>query len=121
MKTFKEHFEEVDEALTQAQRQKAKANFRKNKSKIARGRKKAEKKLATKDQLVKRSQKQAREILTKRILKDKSKNDLSFAQRQGLEKKLDSKKAVISKIAKKLLPKVKKADVEKKKNKGKSE
>lgn len=104
--------DDMEEALTAVQRQKAKANFRKNRAKIALGKKKAEKKMASPEKLKARAQKKAREILLKRMLKDKDKGDLSFAARQGIEKKLDTKKAVISKIAKKLLPQVRKAEKE---------
>ena len=109
MKSFKE----FEEAMTAAQRQKAKATFRKNKAKIALGRKKASKKLASKEKLQGRAEKQARNILIKKILKDKSKGDLSFAARAAIEKKLAKKKGAIKKIAKKLLPKVKQADRQK--------
>ena len=115
MKSFKE----FEEAMTAQQRQKAKATFRKNKAKIMLGRKKAAKKLATKDQLQGRAEKQARDILFKKLVKDKGKSDLSFAQRAAIEDKLKKKKGAIKKIAKKLLPKIKAADREKlKKNKG---
>jgi len=108
MKSFKE----FEEAMTAAQRQKAKANFRKNKAKIAIGRKKAAKKAASPEKLKSRAEKQAREILLKKILKGKDKSELSFAARAGIEKKLAKKKGAIKKIAKKLLPKVKMADKE---------
>ena len=52
--------------------------------------------------------------------KNKSKNDLSFAARGELEKKVAKKSAAIKKIAKKLLPMVKKADRAKMKNKNKT-
>lgn len=104
---------EIEEALTIAQRQKMKAVFRKNKAKIALGRKKAQKKLASPEKLKARAEKQARNILLKKITKDKDKADLSFGQRQSIEKQLEKKKAAIQKIAKKLLPQVRKADREK--------
>ena len=107
----------VGEAATMAQRQKMKAAFRKNKAKIALGRKKAARKLADKETLKKRAEKQARNILVKKLTKDKSKDELSYGQRQSIEKQLDKKKAAIKKIAKKLLPKVKQADREKLKKK----
>jgi len=96
------------------QRQKAKQTFRKNKAKIALGKKKAAKKIASPEQLQKRADKAARNILIKKITKDKDKSDLSFAQRSNIEKQLDKKKAAIKKIAKKLLPKLRIADREKK-------
>ena len=71
------------------------------------------------DKLKKRANKQARELLLKKLTKGKGKGDLSMKRRAELEKKLDKKKAVIQKIAKKLLPKVRKAEIAKKKG-GKS-
>lgn len=109
MKSFKE-FHQTDEAMSMATRMKMKAAFRKNKAKIALGRKKAAKKLASPEQLKKRAEKQARNLIIKKILKDKGKADLSFAARSDLEKKVAKKKGKIMKLAKKLLPQVKKAD-----------
>lgn len=118
MYSFKDYLVEtdgdVDEAMTNMQRQKAKQTFRKNKAKIALGKKKAAKKIASPEQLQKRADKAARNILIKKITKDKDKSDLSFAQRSNIEKQLDKKKAAIKKIAKKLLPKLRIADREKK-------
>ena len=88
-------------------------------NKIKIGKKKAAKKIASMDKLKKRANKQARELLLKKLTKGKGKGDLSMARRAELEKKLDKKKAVIQKIAKKLLPKVRKAEIAKKKG-GKS-
>jgi|TARA_B110000908_G_scaffold35531_1_gene42596 hypothetical protein len=116
MKSFKE-FTDANEALTLSQRQKRKAVFRKNKAKIMIARKKAAKKLASPEQLKDRAVKQARNLIVKKILKNKTKDDLSMSARGELEKKVDKKKAAIKKIAKKLLPMVKKADRAKIKNK----
>lgn len=119
MKSFKE-FNDANEALTISQRQKRKASFRKNKAKIMIARKKAAKKMASPEKLKSRAEKQARNLIIKKILKNKSKNDLSFAARVDLEKKVAKKSAAIKKIAKKLLPMVKKADRAKMKNKNKT-
>jgi hypothetical protein len=119
MKSFKE-FTDANEALTLSQRQKRKAVFRKNKAKIMIARKKAAKKLASPEQLKDRAVKQARNLIVKKILKNKTKDDLSMSARGELEKKVDKKKAAIKKIAKKLLPMVKKADRAKIKNKNKT-
>ena len=116
MKSFKE-FTDANEALTLSQRQKRKAVFRKNKAKIMIARKKAAKKLASPEQLKDRAVKQARNLIVKKILKNKTTDDLSMSARGELEKKVDKKKAAIKKIAKKLLPMVKKADRAKIKNK----
>lgn len=109
MKSFKE-FHQTDEALSMATRMKMKAAFRKNKAKIAIGRKKAAKKLASPEKLKSRAVKQARNLVIKKILKGRDKSELSFAARGDLEKKVSKKKGKIMKLAKKLLPAVKKAD-----------
>ena len=72
--------------------------------------KKAAKKLASPEKLKARATVAARNLIIKKILKNKSKADLSFAARTELEKKVKKKSAAIKKIAKKLLPQVKKAD-----------
>jgi len=112
MQSFKEYIE-FDEAMTTATRMKMKAAFRKNKAKIALGRKKAAKKLASPEKLKARATKQARNVLIKKLLKNKDKKQLSYAERQALEIKMAKKQGAIMKIAKKLLPAVKKADREK--------
>ena len=109
MLTFRE-FSYTDEAVTMATRMKMKAAARKNKAKIALGKKKASKKLASKEQLKKRAVNKARGMLIKKMLKGKSKSDLSYAARGELEKKLKKKKSKILAMAKKLLPAVKQAD-----------
>ena len=106
MKSFKE-FTSADEAVTMATRMKMKAAMRKNKAKIKLGRKKAAKKLASPEKLKKRSRKQAREVIIKKLLKDKKKSDLSYAARQDLEKRVAKKQGAVLKIAKRLLPKLK--------------
>lgn len=117
MKTFKEHNAELSEesadfseAMSLQHRMKMKAAFRKNKAKIMLGRKKAAKKLASPDKLKKRAEKAARQILIKKILKQRNKDDLSFAGRASIEKQLSKKKGAIKKIAKKLLPQIKAKD-----------
>ena len=117
MKSFIE-YTDANEALTISQRQKRKASFRKNKAKIMIARKKAAKKMATPEKLKARANVAARNLIIKKILKNKSKADLSFSARVDLEKKVAKKSGAIKRIAKKLLPQVKKADRAKlKKNK----
>lgn len=117
MKTFKEHNAELSEesadfseAMSLQHRMKMKAAFRKNKAKIMLGRKKAAKKLASPEKLKKRAEKAARQILIKKILKQRNKDDLSFAGRASIEKQLSKKKGAIKKIAKRLLPQIKAKD-----------
>ena len=102
----------LDEIMSKATRMK-KARMMKMKGKmIAKKRKIAMKRKASPEKLKKRSMKKARDIIAKKILKDKDKSDLSIAGREALEKKLDKKKAVIKKIARKILPKIRSAENE---------
>tara|TARA_Y100000004_G_C8887312_1_gene400375 strand:+ start:168 stop:545 length:378 start_codon:yes stop_codon:yes gene_type:complete len=112
MKSFKEYIEVVPEALTRQQRIKRGQMMRRMAKKIARKKKIAMKKMATPEKLDRRAKKLARKILTKKILKNRNPSDLSYAERENLEAKLKKKAKAIKRIAKKLLPKVKKAEKE---------
>ena len=103
---------QMDEALTPAQRIKRARVMKMKSNIIAKKRARAMKKRAPSEVIQKRSMKKAREILTKKILNNKSKSDLGYGELENLEKKLDKKKAVIKKIAKKMLPQLKKAEKE---------
>lgn len=107
----------TDEALTLQQRQKRARLMKRLAPKIKMGRKKAAKKIASPEKLKKRALKQAREILLKKLTKGTSKGELSFARRQDIEKRLEKKKAAIQKIAKKIFPKIRAAELEKKRGK----
>lgn len=115
MKSFLEYITEVDSYST---RMKKRAAFRKNKAKILLKRKKAMKK-ANFDpkKLENKARKRARMILIKKMIKDKDYNTFSIGQKKDIEKKLEKKKSVIAKIAKKLLPQVKKSEAAKRKPK----
>ena len=106
--------QDIDEALTAAQRLKRKMAFKKNAGKIARGKARAAKRTATPDQIKTRAMAQARAKMVAKILGGKSKSDLSLSDRSALEKKLDKKKGAIAKLAKKLKPIVKAKDKAKK-------
>ena len=103
------------EALDMTQRLARKRSFKKNKAKIALGRKRAMKRVASLDVLKKRAQKQARTQVMKKLTKDVPKDELSLARRQEIEKRLDKLKPRIDKIAKKLIPVVRKKELERKK------
>lgn len=112
--------EEVEnEALDMTQRLARGRMFKKNKAKIAMGRKRAQRKIASMDTLKKRARKAARNILLKKLTKDTPKDELSLSRRQDIEKRLEKKKNVIDKLSRKLLPQVRKKEMERKKG-GKS-
>jgi hypothetical protein len=98
------------EVMSKAARKKM-ARIMKMKGKmIARKREISMKKKASPEKILKRAQKQARDMLAQKILKGKSKSSLSQSGKVALEKKLDKKKAVIKSLAKRLIPKVKQAE-----------
>jgi hypothetical protein len=109
------------EALNVQQRMKLSRSLKKNKAKIAMGRKRAARKVANIDTLKKRAQKQARNQFLNKITKDVPKDELSLSRRQGIEKRLDKMKPKIDKLARKLLPQVRKGELEKKRGDQKSD
>jgi hypothetical protein len=115
MKSFLEYITEVDSYST---RMKKRAAFRKNKAKILLKRKKAMKKANFDPKsLERKARKRARMILIKKMIKDKDYNTFSIGQKKDIESKLEKKKAAIEKIARKLIPQVKKSEAAKRKPK----
>jgi hypothetical protein len=106
------------EALTVQQRMAKSRQMKKMKAKIALGRKRAERKVASVDVLKKRAAKQARNFFAKKITKGQDKSDLGLARRTDIEKRLDKMKPKIDKLARKMLPKIRKKEIEKKKGGG---
>ena len=104
--------EVLDEVMTKMARMKRSRMMKVKGKQIARKRKIAMKRKANPEKLKKRAMKKARDIVTKKLLKDKDKSDLSISGKENLEKRLAKKKLVIAKIAKKILPKVRKAENE---------
>lgn len=80
--------------------------------KLAMKRAKALKKKASPEKLALRAKKAAKDIIRGKILKDKKYNDLAPAQKINVDKQVEKKTAAIAKIAKKLLPSIKKAEKE---------
>jgi hypothetical protein len=96
-------------------------SLKKNKAKIAMGRKRAARKVASMDTIKKRAMKQARNTFLKKITKGADKGDLSMGRRASIEKRLDKMKPKIQKLAKKLLPIVRKGELERKRGTKKSD
>ena len=102
----------LDEIMTKMARMKRARMMKVKGKQIARKRKIAMKRKANPEKLKKRAMKKARDIVTKKLLKDKDKSDLSISGKETLEKRLNKKKLVIAKIAKRILPNVRKAENE---------
>jgi len=110
------------EALNIQQRLARKRSFAKNKAKIALGRARAAKKVAGLDVLKKRAVKAARNKIALKMTKGTPLNQVPLSKKMEIEKKLESKKGKIQKIARKLLPVIKKKEVAKRqKAKGEGE
>jgi hypothetical protein len=116
-KLMKEETEELDEALTRAQRIKRSQIAKRNKAKIQRALQKGKKKKASTETLQKRAKKKARDLLYTKLLKGRNRADVSAGEQERIEKKLDKMQGGINRIAKKLLPQLKKAEQEKLKKK----
>ena len=106
--------EVTDEALTVQQRMAKSRQMKKLAPKIAIGRKRAARKMANMDTLKKRARKAARNTILKKLTKDIPKDELSMSRRQDIEKRLDKMKPKIDKLAQKMLPKVRKKELERK-------
>ena len=102
----------MDEVLTPKQRMKRSVLMKRLAPKMAKKRAITMKRKAPSEVILKRAMVKARDILSKKILNNKSKSDLGKGELENLEKKLGKKKSVIKKIAKKLLPALKKAEGE---------
>mgnify|MGYP001594060038 CR=1 FL=1 len=109
------------EALNMQQRMARKKLAIKNKAKMALGRKRAARKVASMDVLKKRAVKAARNKIALKITKGIPTSQLSMSRKMDIEKKLAKKGAVIQKVAKKLLPGIRKKEMAKKQKKGTTE
>ena len=118
MKKFKELMEELDEKKTMSLAQRKKAGLRMKKlAKTSSFQKKKEKKMsrmATKEDLMKRAMKAAKmKLLQKLTGIDKSKYmAMSPQERIAVDKKIESKSAAIKKLALKMIPVLKKQEME---------
>ena len=106
---------QLTEVLTLQQRQKRKMAFRRSRMKRKIGAEKSRKRLAGKEKLEKRSQKQARTTIIGRLfpaLKDKPRSDWSLSDKKRAEKIVKDKKPIIKRFAKKMFKDVRKKEVE---------
>jgi len=108
---------EVDEALTLQQRMKKSRMMKRMKSRIAVGRRRAAKKMANKDKLEKRANRQARNQIAKKLTRGIPKRELTFSRKQEIEKRLDKPalKMRIKRLAKRMFKDVRKKEVARKK------
>ena len=103
--------ETVDEALTMQQRVKKRLQMKLLAPKIAAGRRKAKNRVASPDKLLARAEKHARNMLVQKLAK-KSKDEMGYMERSAVEKKMAKLGPKIKQMAKKLLPQIKKDEIE---------
>lgn len=106
----------TNEALTTADRLKRSRQMKRFKSRIAIGREKAKKRTASAAVVKKRAQKQARALVAKKMAQGIDKSELSPQRKAEIEKRLDTPAAKkrIERLVKKLIPRVRKAEMERK-------
>ncbi|MEK9698275.1 MAG: hypothetical protein VW270_21075 [Candidatus Poseidoniales archaeon] len=104
--------EDVDEALNFQQRRARARAMKKNKAKIAMGRRRAARKAADPKRLMKRARKAAINTLFKKLAKGQTRSDLPAGRRQEIEKRIEKMKPRVDKIARKMLPQIRKMEKE---------
>ena len=112
-----EDVEPENEALTIQQRMRRGRMMKRLKSRIKIGRDRAKRRMANMDTLKQRARKSARKLVLKKLTKGKDKNDLPFARRQELEKRLDKPavKKRIDMLAKRMVKDKRKQELDRKK------
>ena len=112
-----EEAEVLDEVLDRMQRRKRGLAMKKARFKIKRGREKAAKRTASQEVLKKRAKKAAINIFKAKFSKNKRYADLSPGEKEVVEKRIAKiNKSRIEQIARKLLPKVKQKERERRKS-----
>ena len=101
--------ESTDEALSMAARRKRSRDMRKNKNKLKIARARMRKRVANPERIRKRAKKQAIDKIYKKLTKGMSRSDLTPAKKAELEKRIAKMKPRVNRIAKKLLPSVRRA------------
>lgn len=119
MITFKEYL--IEKPLTPQQRMQRARVMKRLAPKIKMKRKLAMKKKANSGQIKNRAEKKAKDIVRQKFTKTNY-NDLSYAEKIQVDKKVELKRGLIKKIAKKLIPQVRRDEAERlKKLKNKTE
>ena len=105
--------ENLDEVLSRQARIKKALILRRFKHKIQRRKKMMRKKLATKEMLHRRSRRHAVKLVRKRFMGKKGENyaKLGMADKIMIDKKIATKRVIIDRIAARLLPKVRRAEL----------
>ena len=107
-----ESVEHVDEVMDRTARIKASQRMKRMSKRIQMAKKRALKRAPTTDVVKSRAQRQARNQMMAKYTKGVPKSELSIARRAELEKRLKKMKGRVDKMAKKLIPTIRKQDRE---------
>lgn len=102
----------LEAPLTPMQRRKRGILMKRLAPKIARKRKIAMKKKAGVEKIQSRANKAARDYMRQMFLKGKSYGDLPFQARVNIDKKVEKKKTLMQKLAKRMIPAMRKKEIE---------
>ncbi len=108
-----EELVQLDEVLDSRARLKKAQQLRRMKTRVALGRKRASKRLASSDVLKKRAVVRARNRIIRRLTQGRGKGALSYGARQQLDKRLARMKGGIQRLATKLIRQVRQDDINK--------
>jgi hypothetical protein len=104
--------EEVRQPLTIAQRRKRAMAMRRFKTKIAAARKRARKRKASPEKLKMRARRKARNLIRKRLMKNKSYAEMTPAEKVALDKRVTKiPQTVIDRLATRQLPQIRQAEL----------
>ena len=107
--------EKTNEALSMAQRRKRGMVLRRMKAKLKRTRELAMRRFASQSKLKTRARRAALKFLKRRFGAGKAYKSLSVGQKIAVDKKVEKMKGAVAKISMRLLPRVRKAEIERKK------
>ena len=101
-----------ESSLNLQQRRQRAMTMRKHRAKIASARKRMARRPADRDRLQKRAKKSARNMVKKQITgsSEKSYNDMSAAEKKKVDDRVNKRGAIVARLAKRLLPQMKKND-----------
>jgi len=108
---------DLGEALDAAQRRARARMMKKIKSRIKLGQQRAKRRMASKETLEKRARKHARKAIFGKLAKNQDKGEMTFQRRQEIEKRLDKMGPRIDRLARKMLPKVRKKELQRRQGK----
>ena len=115
---FVDNYEEINEReWTPAQRRAAKVKMKKNKAKLALGKKRLKFKIADKKRIDRRAQRQGRKDVGMKLSKGRAKSELSAAQKGALEKRLNKIAGRIKNLGKRLRKDKRKQEIKRKRGK----